>query len=54
MGAGGNLLMDAPPAKTFDELIVMAADRKAWKVHVVTKFGKCESKASQTNTISVF
>ena len=31
MGLPGNILMDVPPELTFEEIVTLAQDRKAWK-----------------------
>ena len=38
-GHHGNLFMDVPKSKTFEQLVEMASDRKAWKKLVKAQFG---------------
>ena len=43
-GRAGNLFMDAPTGKSFEELTKLAEDRKTWKKLVATKFGSGKAK----------
>ena len=53
MNEGGNLFMDAPTHRDYDDLIKIAGDRKKWKQYVEGKFGSrkpAKKKATKSKT----